>query len=77
MGGLVYQQDLSQIKGIQIIEEPAQNKEASHLASPSVTHSTPDSHFEKTISQMGSTGQSSKPVQKFVFNTKNSPYESK
>jgi hypothetical protein len=66
------EESINQIKGIQITEEPAQSKEASHLASPSATHSR--SHFdsERTISQIVTTGQSSKTVinvQNFVFDT--------
>ena len=51
---------INQIKGIQITEDPAQSREASHQASPSTTHST--SHNERTISQMVATGQSSQPI---------------
>ena len=59
---------INQAKGIQIIEEPSHNTEASHLASPSLSHCT--YHFERTISQMVITEHSSKPVidvQQFVF----------
>ena len=71
---------INQIKGIQITKEPAQSREASHPSSPFATHSTSHSHSERTISQMVTTGQSSQPiinVQQFVFNTKDSTYESK
>ena len=48
---------INQIKGIQIIEDLSQSREASHQASPSATHST--SHSERTISHMVTTRQSS------------------
>lgn len=74
------EESINQINGIQITEEPTKSKEASHLASPSATHSTSHSHYEKTISQMVTTRQISQPiinVHQFVFNIEDSPYESK
>ena len=66
------------MKGFLITEEPSHSKEASHLASPSLSHST--SHSERTISQIVLTEQSSKPVidvQQYAFDIESSLYESK
>ena len=72
------EESINQMKGFPITEETSHSKEASHPASPSLSHST--SHSKRTISQIVLTEQSSKPtmdVQQYVFDIENSLYESK